>query len=342
MDFEKIFGFSVIKDYLKNREYKPMLGTTLFPETKIQDIDLAYIKGANNLPVSASIHGFDTETEIASRETIDYVKERLALIKRKIKMGEELLIKLQTPRTNAEFEKAKEQVFNDIDKMVIAVKTRIEAMRMEALTSGQIKVNENGAVITVDYGVPSGNIKTLGGTSIWTDNSSQPIKDIFSWTNDLVNSSGVTPTRALTSNIVLANILSNDSVRKAMYGTNTSKMISKKDLNDFLEAQDLPKIATYDEKYRVQGKDGKYTTKRYFDEDKFVMFGDGELGETVYGLTPEEVELQGKAGNEISEQDKIIVQIYDTKDPVAKWTKAVATALPTFPQAGEIIIAKVK
>lgn len=342
MDFEKIFGFSVIKDYLKNREYKSMLGATLFPETKIQDIDLAYIKGANNLPVSASIHGFDTETEIASRETIDYVKERLALIKRKIKMGEELLIKLQTPRTNAEFEKAKEQVFNDIDKMVIAVKTRIEAMRMEALTSGQIKVNENGAVITVDYSVPSGNIKTLGGTSIWTDNSSQPIKDIFSWTNDLVNSSGVTPTRALTSNIVLANILSNDSVRKAMYGTNTSKMISKKDLNDFLEAQDLPKIATYDEKYRVQGKDGKYTTKRYFDEDKFVMFGDGELGETVYGLTPEEVELQGKAGNEISEQDKIIVQIYDTKDPVAKWTKAVATALPTFPQAGEIIIAKVK
>ena len=334
-------GRQKVRDYLKERKLKEYVGELLFPETKIEDIDLGYIKGANNVSVSASIHGFDTETEIASREKLEFIKERLALIKKKIKMSEELMLKLNTPRTSAEFEKAKELVFDDIDKMVLAVKTRVEAMRMEALTTGKIAVNENNAVVSIDYGVPSGNIKTLGGTSVWTDTASDPIKDIFEWTNSLLNTAGITPTRALTSNAILSTLLTHDKVKKDIFGLNT-KSLSKKELNDFLSAQGLPTIATYDERYRVQNENGTYATKRFFDENKFVMMPEYALGETVYGLTPEEIELSGKAGNEISEREKVIVQIYSTKDPVARWTKAVATALPTFPFANEVIIAKVK
>lgn len=341
LDFDKIFGNAVLRDYLKEREYKPFFGEVLFPEIKIQDIDFAFIKGAYNVPVSASIHGFDTETQIASRETADYIKEKLALIKNKIKMGEELLIKLNTPRTSAELEKAKELVFNDIDKMVIAVKTRIEAMRMQALASGKIEVDENGAKITLDYGVPSSNIKTQSGTSAWTHTDSDPLKDMLDWAESMVINTGVRPTRALTSGAILSTLLRHEKVKKDILGTST-KLISKKELNDFLEAHELPVIATYDERYKIQNANGTYTTKRFFDENKYVMLPEYELGETVYGLTPEEIELSGKAGNEISESEKVTVQIYSTQDPVARWTKAVATCLPSFPTAGEVLIAKVK
>ncbi len=341
MNFEELFGYSVIRDYLKEREYKPFLGEALFPEDKIEDIDFAYIKGANNLPVAASVHGFDTETEIGSREAKEFVKQRLALIKRKIKMGEELLIKLNTPRTQKEFEKAKKQVFDDIDAMVTAVRTRIEAMRMEMLCTGKIVVNENNANISLDYGVPSSNIKTLAGTSVWSNAASDPLNDMVQWTNSLVNTVGVKPTRALTSTMVLSLLTMHEKVKKAIFGLNSDKMISKNTLNEFLETQGLPVIATYDERYRIQNASGAYETKRFFDENKFVMMPDGNLGETIYGLTPEEIELSGKAGNEISEENKVTVQIYQTVDPVARWTKAVATALPSFPKASEIIIAKV-
>lgn len=340
MNFDEIFGYAVLRDYLKERKLPTFLGAILFPEDKVQDIDLAYIKGANNNPVSASVHSFDTETEIASRDSQYMVKERLALIKRKIRMGEELLIKLKTPRTSQELEKAKQMVFNDAEKMFLAVKTRVEAMRMEVLTTGKIVVDENGAKITVDYGMPTDNIKTLAGTSLWTDPDSDPIKDIINWMDGLITTSGVKATRALTSNVVLSNLISHGKVRKYILGTE-SKMLTKTVLNDFFVANDLPKVATYDDRYRVQGKDGKYTTKRYFDENKFVMFGDGTLGESIYGLTPEEVELQGKDGFDISENDKVIIQIYSTQDPVSHWTKAVATCLPTFPSANEVISAKV-
>lgn len=342
MNFEELFGFAIIRDYLKERTYKPFLGEVLFPEDKVEDIDIAYIKGANNLSVAASVHGFDTETEIGSREAQEFVKQRLALIKRKIKMSEELLIKLNTPRTQKEFESAKKQAFDDIDKMVMAVRTRVEAMRMEMLTTGKIVTNENNANISLDYGVPSGNIKTLAGTSLWTDPLSDPIVDMRTWADSLVDSVGIRPTRALTSNAVMAALTTHDKVRKAVFGSNYDKVMSRNQLNEFLEAQSLPTIATYDDRYRVQNANGTYTSKRFFDENKFVMMPDGLLGETIYGLTPEEIELSGKDGNEISEDNKITVQIYRTTDPVARWTKAVATALPSFPTASEIVIAKVK
>ena len=342
MNFEELFGFAVIRDYLKERAYKPFLGEVLFPEDKVEDIDIAYIKGANNLAVAASVHGFDTETEIGSREAVEYVKQRLALIKRKIKMSEELLIKLNTPRTQREFEKAKQQAFDDIDKMVMAVRTRVEAMRMEALTTGKIVTNENNANISLDYSVPAANIKTLAGTSIWTDPLSDPIKDMREWADSLVDSVGSRPTRALTSNTVMAALTAHEKVRRAVFGSNFDKVMSKNQLNEFLEAQGLPTIATYDDRYRVQNANGSYTSKRFFDENKFVMMPDGALGETIYGLTPEEIELAGKDANEISEDNKVTVQIYRTTDPVARWTKAVATALPSFPAAAEVLIAKVK
>lgn len=342
MNFEELFGVTVLRDYLKERQLKPFLGELLFPEIKVQDIDFAYLKGANRLPVSASVHAFDTETEIGSREAAEFVKQRLALIKRKIKIGEELIMKLNAPRSQKEFEQVKGKIFDDVDQMVIAVRTRIEAMRMEALTTGKLAVNENDAQVGLSYDMPSDNIKTLGGTSVWTDAQADPIQNLYDWVDEMVNRTGIRPTRALTSNVVFAKLTTHEKVKKMVYGIYYDKFMSKKDLNEFLKAQDLPTLVTYDERYRVQNANGTYTTKRFFDENKLVLMPDGPLGETVYGLTPEEIELSGKSGNEIHEENKITVQIYRTQDPVARWTKASATALPSFPTAGEVLVAKVK
>lgn len=340
MNIEEMFGHGVIRDYLKDRELKPMLGETLFPEDKIDDIDLAYIKGADYKPVAASVHAFDTKTEIASRDGAEAVIESLALIKRQIPMSERLLIKLKKPRTNSEFEKAKQQVFGDVDNMVNSVRARVEAMRMEVLTTGKIQANENGARVTVDYQIPSANFKTLAGTSIWTDPESTPIEDMLLWTDDLVDSTGVMPTRALTSNKVLFALLQNTNLKKAIFG-NSAKALSTRELNAFLRSHDLPEIATYNERYRFQKADGTYETRRYFPGNKYVMMPEEALGESIFGLTPEEIELTGTADNEISSQGNITVQVYRTHDPVVTWTKAVATFLPTFPAAGQIVSAQV-
>jgi len=61
----------------------------------------------------------------------------------------------------------------------------------------------------------------------------------------------------------------------------------------------------------------------------------------VYGVTAEELELRRNPAVDISEIGKIIVCEYNTVDPVAKWIKAVATALPSFPYADQVFVATV-
>lgn len=338
----EIFDTATLLNYLKERKYAPMLGESLFPNEKIQGLKIEYIKGASNIPVMASVHAFDTESEIASREGFETVEQKIALIKRKIRMNEELIIQLSRPRDTREQQYAINKVYNDVDNMVIAVRARVEAMRMEALSTGKIIVNENGVAVTVDYGVPEAHKETLSGTSIWTNEASTPLDDIYEFVDTVVGTTGTKPTRALTSRSVLNALLRHTSIRKAIHGVNSDRVITVNDLNALLKAMELPVIATYDERVRVQGADGTYATNRYFPEDKFVMFPDGALGNTIYGLTAEEIELANDSSVDMNSIGNIIAMVYNTTDPVARWTKAVATALPSFPVADEIFIAKVK
>lgn len=335
---EELFSTQTVLNYVKNRQPVPMLGDMFFPEKKIEGLDFKMIKGANNLPVSASIHGFDTETEIGSRDGASYSVEELALIKRKIKMDEKLIIQLSSPRSTQEETQAINQIYNDVDNMVNSVRTRIEAMKMEAITTGKLNINENGVKTLIDYGTP----KAQQSTTNWTAEDVKILDDIYNWTDKVVQNTGFTPTRALTSKSVLNILLTNTAIRKAILGVNSDRIITKDMLNQLLASMGLPSIATYDAQYRTQNTNGTYSAKRYFEDGKFVLLPEGKLGETIYGLTAEEIELRGKGDVKIESFGNIIAEIYSTKDPVARWTKAVATALPSFPCADQIYIAKVK
>src|SRR5690625_4601740 len=193
----ELFNQNEVLNYLQNRQYPPYLGETLFPEVKRQSLKFDQIKGANKVPVVASVHAFDTEAEIGSREASKQALE-LALIKRKLRLGEEDIIALESPRNNAEREYLMREVFNDIDVLVQGVKARVEAMRMEALADGTVTLEENNLSAVIDYGVPAENKEALAGDAVWTNPDSDPIGDLERWASSL----DVKPTRALTSGAV--------------------------------------------------------------------------------------------------------------------------------------------
>lgn len=335
---EDVFNTKELINYYRDRVLPPMLGESLFPERKIQDIEFDMILGSGGLPVSASVHALDTETQIASRDQIQRGAQALALIKRQIPIKEKEIIKIQTPRSNAELNQAISQLYNDSDKMVESVKVRVEAMRMELLSSGKIKIEENGVKVTLDYGVPAGNKKTFN----WSDPATaKPLDDIKALVKAVKGSSGATASRALTSSTMIDTICSCSSVKKAIFGVNSDMLVTLNDLNSLLSRMQLPKFITYDELYRIEGAKG-YTTKRYYPEDTISIFTSNTLGETIYGLTAEEIELMGSNSVDTAEMvGNIFVGTYTKVDPVAKFTKAVATALPSCPYAEEIGIATI-
>ncbi|WP_102335742.1 major capsid protein [Salimicrobium jeotgali] len=336
-NIHELFSNKVVLDYLQNRQYPSLMGETLFPEVKRDSLEFEYVKGGNNTPVVASVHSFDTETELGSREAEKAALE-LALIKRKMRWNEKDIIALQNPRTQQEQQYLTRQVFNDVDTLVAGVRARVEAMRMEVLANGTVTLAENGLSGSVDYGVPSDHKEALTGTARWTDTAnSTPLEDLERWQDALDGQA----TRALTSKKVLNTLLKHPHIIEALYGKGSQRFATRNELNAFLQQRDLPQIVTYDQKYRKQNEDGSYTSVRYFPENKFTLFGDGKLGEAIYGPTAEEVRLVNDPTVDTNAVGNVLAMVYDeTRDPVGTYTKAVATALPSFPAADQVFQAQ--
>ncbi len=330
----ELFEQKEILNYLKERKFPAMMGEELFPEVKKQSLKFDMLTNASKTPVIASVHGFDTESEIGQREGQKMAIE-LALIKRKMQLKEEDIIALQSPRNDAELKALMKDVYNDIDNLVESVKARVEKMRMDVIANGVITLDENGLSATIDYGVPATN---KVANVDWSSATSNPINDIQTWVNQLDS----VPARVITSNTILAKILANKNVVNALFGKDTTRIATLGELNNYLEQLQLPKIYTYDKKYRKVNADGTYSKHRYFPENKFVMIPGETLGETLYGPTAEEIRLQTKPGIDVSNIGKILAMVYEESvDPVSTWEKAVATALPALNCADEIFQATI-
>ncbi len=332
----ELFTQNEVLNYVRDREYPALLGETLFPERKTPSLKFDQIRGGSRIPIAASVHAFDTEAEIGSREA-SREELKLTLIKRKLQLKEEDIIALENPRTQAEQDYLVGRVYNDIDTLIAGVRARIEAMRMEVLATGKITVNENGLNLVADYHVPDAHKEALAGASLWSDDSSDPLADLERWVDALDS----IPTRALTSRKVHRTLARHPKIVAAVFGKESGRVVSQADLDDFMETHGFPIIRTYDEKYKVQGSDGKYATKKYFPENRIVLFNDDLLGETLYGPTAEETRLTRDPSVDTSMVGNVLATVYDeTKDPVGTWTKAVATGLPSFAAADEVFQAQ--
>lgn len=343
-DVLELFNQPTVLDYLKERKYQTYsVGEALFPEVKHDTLEFEYLVGANELPVIAKVHSFDTEAEIGSVEAAKQALEA-AYFKKKYQITEKDLIALKFPRTAQEQQYLTQRVFNLIDKAVSDVRSLAELMRMQVLSEGKLKLNLHTAgtpkSLTLDYHVPTNHKEALAGTDIWGTGTEDMIGDLERWSNAL----DITPTRTLTSKKIVGLMLRNPKIIGYLYGTGSGRVANLADLNAFLTQQGLPSIAVYESgantKYREQNDDGTYTTKSYFPDNKFVMFGDGQLGETLFGPTPEESRMV-LDGTDVTSVGKVIAMVYEEgKDPISTWVKAAATAIPSFPEAQNVFQAQ--
>ncbi len=331
----EIFDQKGIINYLKDRVYPTYMGTELFPEEKRDELKFDELSEGSNIPVIASVTAFDAEAEIGTREAQERSME-LALIKRKMQLKEEEIIKLLHPRTNVEKKQLINRVYADVDNLVMSIIARIELMRMEIVSKGTVTLSENDLTAVLDYGVPE---EHKAANVDWDKADSDPISDIMAWYNKL----GTKPTRIITSNTVLAKMTRHQNIVAALYGNGAKRIATAGELNNYLESLGLPKIYTNDDTYRKQLKNGKYETKRFFPENSFSMIPGETLGKTIYGPTPEEVRLSTRPDIDIEAVGKILAMMYEeSTDPVSTWIKAVATSLPSLGCADKIFQAEIK
>lgn len=333
-DILDLFPHQDVLDYTKTVQTPNLLGAELFPARKVQSNDIKVLTSGTTVPVIAHVHAFNTEAEIGDRAAQVSETEPF-FIKKKMILKEDDLVKLRTPRTPEEQSYIMNTVYDDLGNTVRSIDAATELMRMQALFAGVITVkDQNGGSYKVDYGID----KSQKGTADFADDSKDPIEQILEWSQSV----SVTPTRAIMSQKALYALRKNKNVVANIFGSNNGRTVMQSDLDAFMQNNGLPILRAYTGKYADVDTKGKKTVKNYVDDNQFAMFADGIVGETVYGLTPEESRAVASGDVESSQIGNMFADRYEeTHDPIRSVIKVSTMVVPTLAQAGNIFQATV-
>lgn len=325
LDFSQ--NFAITRNYL---------GDTVFNDVKTENLEAEYARLADglSLPTMAQVHAFDTEAAIGTRPTIEVATIEKLLIKEKINQSERL--QQYTKRGITSESTLIEYVFDDMSRLAENVKTRTEVAKMEALTTGKMTVKENNLNFVIDYGVPADNRITVK----WSDPEYDMLSDIQKMI-DRAKAKGKTVNRCVTSTKIVSYMRKNKGIQTAMYGANgVGTFMALGQINTLMSDMFGFTITINDDMYKYPKADGTYTTARYVDEDKFVLYQagtNGAFGVGLWGTTPEE--LSSGAYTAKSADQYITITQWQTPDPVAVWTKASGLFVPVIPDPAALVIA---
>lgn len=344
---ETIFDYVVAQEiaaYWETRQAEqgmpPYLGDILFPPTQQLGLELSYIKGAKGMPVELNLSAFDAKSVKRNRIGFSEVRTRMPFFKNSMSIDEELrqklLMAIQSGNRNF-IDKILSQIFQDNIKLIEDAAVTREKMRMQLISTGTIVMANNGQEYNYDYKLPSSHKVTP--ETAWSSANADPIADIIKWQDVIENEGYGRPTRAITSRSVLRNLMKNANIKNAVYVFSQGKVaLNENALRAYIADQTGVTIEVYEKKYI--GVDGVAT--RFIPEDLFILIPEGNLGETVFGTTPEEADLMGSGKANVSIVDTgVAVTTTEEVDPVSVTTKVSQICMPSFEAADQIIIADV-
>lgn len=329
-----LFPHQDILDYTKAVATPNLLGAELFPARKVQSNDIKILTSGTKTPVIAHVHAFDTEAELGDR-TAQVSETEPFFLKKKFALKEDDLVKLRNPRTPEEQAYIQGTVYDDMGNLIKSLDAATELMRMQALMSGKITVKDaQGGSYKVDYGIGADHKASTN----FADESVDPIETILAWADKV----DITPTRAIMSTKALMALRKNPHVVADIFGSNNGRTVLQSDLDAFMQANGLPVLRAYRGKYADTDAKGKRTVSNYVADNQFAMFADGTVGETVYGVTPEESRAIADGAVQASQVGNIFTEMFDeTNDPIRTIIKASTMVVPTLAQADNIFQATV-
>lgn len=339
MNIMELVSKADLLDYSQNLNItRNYLGDTLFPDIKTQHLKAEFYRLSDPLmlPTMAQVHALDTETHIGQRPTLEKVKLEKMFIKEQINQSERLQLWLEEGVTDADT--ITNYIFDDVSRLTESVKTRTEVMKIEALCTGKITIDENGAKFSIDYQVPATNKKALS----WSSKTADILGDIQAIV-DTAKSIGQSITTMVTSTKTLSYMRQNEGIQTAIYSAlGKGTYVSNSLLQQLIEDMFGIKIMVHDEFYRYEDAKGVLKSKRYFDENKAVFLSpmaNGTFGNGLWGTTPEE--LANGPWTSKNQNQYITVVMYEKPDPVSIWTKAAGMFVPVMPNPNGLFIGTV-
>lgn len=326
------------------------IGTQFFPVAKQTGLDLAWIKGKNNLPIALQPSAFDTKATLRDRIGVSELSTEMPFFREAMRIGEKDRQNIETLLAKGEqfAEPTIARIFDDINNLVEGGRVQAERMRMALLSGGAISITataETGRDVAYDYNYDADgtfaadNTTTLTGTDKWSDYAnSTPIADLEEGKAYMAEKFGVAITRVLLNTKTLKDILASESITKAMNPVgHANAYASRAQRQAFVEQETGLTFVVYDKMYKnEQGVDVKF-----FPDGVATLLPSYTLGNTWYGTTPEEFDLMSGTDASVSVVDTgIAITTLKEAHPVNVQTVVSEIVLPSFERMADIYIIK--
>ena len=229
------------------------------------------------------------------------------------------------------------EIYNDEKRLLDNASITREMLRMQLLTSGAIAFASNGQAISYDFGVPAGNKVT----SDWHDEDADPIADLNEWADAIQSKTGDRPKAVLMNSDTMRLITKIPAVKNAMYvfanGTVAPTVNSAK---RYIQGETNLTIYLYDKGYTDESN-GNFV--KFVADDVVCLFNPANLGEGVFGTTPEESDLMSGPTSAVVEivDGGVAITAEKLTDPVNVKTKVTMIYLPVLKNANVLVIADV-
>lgn len=326
----------------------PLLGATIFPAKKIIGLDIKFVKGYKQNPVALRPSALGARAMVRDRIGGAVIQNELPFFREKMVIDERLrqeLARAKQDATDPYTANVIEQIYDDAKALTDGANVQAERERMQLLFTGKINIKSPAdqgrqPYFAYDYDGDGKWAKlnkiTLTGTAAWTDTTnSNPLADIMGVV-DKASSHGVKITRAIVSPATFRLMIQNANI-KAMFKNpdGSQKVFGRDQLITEIDNVTGVRIAVYEKSFK--NEDGK--DMFYAPDNAIALLPDGALGATVYGTTPEEIDLMSGFGNgstSIVNTGVAVTTVKKYGPPVTVETVVSELVLPSFERMAEV------
>ena len=336
--------------YMKELPVEPTLEKSLFPPKKALGTKLENAKGAKKKPIALRQSTFDVAAKMRSLSAeITVQSTEIPFFKESTGIDETTRRELISAMgcNNENLVKAiSDQIFDGQVNLVKGSDIIPKAMAAQVVQNGVINYSSdaNDGGVVVDYGVPSNHKVTLTSTDKWTNPSADIVGDVRKWQKVLTNENYPKPTTLMLTETTFDNtFLVNTAIKGHLNGNvmNQNRILSQKDYLQFAKEVMGITVVFLDDStyYPYEGA----AAVQYYENNKVTLMSGTTLGNTVYGVTPEEFDKthgSGKLDTTMVGTGTAITTMVK-EDPVTVDTKVSVMPIVSFDRADEVFFATV-
>lgn len=328
--------------YLKELPTEDTIDQALFPTKKQMSTNIEFAKGSKKKAVVLRMSTFDVAAKVrALSAELSVVKKEMPFFKEAIGINETTrrdLINAMNANNQNLIDALTEQVFENYAVLREGARIAMKRMRTQLIQNGEINITSSDGDIVVDYGVPS-NHKINIQTGKWNTAAADIVGDIKKYQKLMVKENYPKPNIMLMTEATFdATFMINTAIKGAILsGYNTNfPILGQQDYIDYIKRVCGVTIVFLEDSV-YYAEDGAEATPYY--EDKKITFMSGStLGNTVYGVTPEEYDKSYGSGKlDTTMVDNVAVTTMVKEDPVSVDVKVSMIGIPSFERADEVL-----